>query len=497
MNKRSEKLLDKATFAVVPDFLSDSPRPSAVDMREKYKAPPTATLGGGIHQPFFKAGIAVVLTLGALWGAYLLLRIAYLKSFAAVGPNEINAHGHAQIFGWVGLFVMGFAYQMFPRFKHTSLPYPRLARATLWIMLLGIITRSGAQAFIDSRPYLFPVGMFGALLELAAIAIFTRIIWKALRGTGKPSAPFELYLLSALGWFAIQAVYATVYFAALANAPTRDTFLMLVSTWQAPLRDMQIHGFAMLMILGVSQHLFQNAYDVPAPRRGLSLLVLGLLNIAIAGEAVGFVLMRTSGHAWAALWYGAVLLMAFSLALFACGWGLYKRTDLSDRSLKFFRMAYVWLLVSMAMSVLFPVYQFGLLRAWAPDSHTAGIEFSHAYYGAIRHAITVGFISLMIVGVSSKVVPTLRGLEVRDLPELWLPFLLLNAGCAIRVCFQVLTDFYALAYTIAGVSGLLEVAGLALWGVHLWRVMNGSNRKETPRFAGTGRSHSIRHAPRA
>src|SRR5262249_37073766 len=29
-----------------------------------------------IYRPFFKAGIAVVLTLGAAWGAYLLLRIA-------------------------------------------------------------------------------------------------------------------------------------------------------------------------------------------------------------------------------------------------------------------------------------------------------------------------------------------------------------------------------------------------------------------------------------
>jgi hypothetical protein len=40
---------------------------------------------------------------------------------------------------------------------------------------------------------------------------------------------------------------------------------------------------------------------------------------------------------------------------------------------------------------------------------------SHAFYGATRHAITVGFISLMIVGVSSKVVPTLNGVDVKTL----------------------------------------------------------------------------------
>src|SRR5262245_25019666 len=74
-----------------------------------------------IYRPFFRAGIVMVLTLGAAWGAYLLLRIGLSGSFRAAGLHEVNAHGHAQIFGWVGLFVMGFAYQAFPRFKHTSL----------------------------------------------------------------------------------------------------------------------------------------------------------------------------------------------------------------------------------------------------------------------------------------------------------------------------------------------------------------------------------------
>ena len=49
-----------------------------------------------IYRPFFKAGIAVVLTLGAAWGAYLLLQIALTGRFAAAGCHEVNAHGHAQ-----------------------------------------------------------------------------------------------------------------------------------------------------------------------------------------------------------------------------------------------------------------------------------------------------------------------------------------------------------------------------------------------------------------
>jgi hypothetical protein len=187
-----------------------------------------------------------------------------------------------------------------------------------------------------------------------------------------------------------------------------------------------------------------------------------------------------------------------------------------DRSLKFVRAAYVWLLLSLGMLVALPFYQFGVLSKFAPDSAAARIGFSHAYYGAVRHAITVGFISQMIVGVASKVVPTLNGLDLRRLPRLWLPFCLINVGCAWRVigqsltdftsgsfaatvvsgvldlwlpfCLinvgcawrvigQSLTDFTSGSFAATGVSGVLEVTGLAVWGIHLWRIMAGSYRE--------------------
>jgi uncharacterized protein involved in response to NO len=106
--------------------------------------------------------------------------------------------------------------------------------------------------------------------------------------------------------------------------------------------------------------------------------------------------------------------------------------------------------------------------------------FSHAYYGAIRHAITVGFVSLMIVGVASKVVPTLNGVDIRKLSSLWVPFALINAGCLLRVSSQILTDFTASSFPFAGASGVLEVTGLAIWGVHLSSIMLGWGRAEQP-----------------
>jgi len=99
------------------------------------------------------------------------------------------------------------------------------------------------------------------------------------------------------------------------------------------------------------------------------------------------------------------------------------------------------------------------------------VPFSHAFFGAYRHALTVGFIMMMIVGVSSKIVPTLSGIDVKRTNSLWPTFVLLNAGNLTRVTFQIATDFSPAAYPVMGISGFLEVVGLALWGWELFANM--------------------------
>jgi hypothetical protein len=442
---------------------------------------PTPESADAIYRPFFKAGIAVVLSLGAVWGAYLLLRIASAGKFDEVGLHEVNAHGHAQIFGWVGLFVMGFAYQAFPRFKHTSLACPRLAWLSWGLMLAGVIGRAAFEPWVADAPWTRLPALTGSLFEVVAVLLFAGIVLRTWRKAGKPLVHYDYFILSALSWFVIQAVYDAGYFAATAWTTQRAALLDLVAGWQGSLREIQIHGFALLMILGVSQRIFPYFYGLPASRSRWGMVTLVGLNLAVIGESSGLVLMHYAGHAWAALWYASVLLLAATVVTLVRGWHIFAPPEESDRSLKFLRAAYVWLFVSLGMLVLLPAYQYSLLSWLAPESGSARLGFSHAYYGAIRHAITVGFISLMIVGVAAKVVPTLNGVDVRALSGLWAPFVLLNAGCALRVVSQTATDFTARAFPVAGVSGVLEVAALALWGVQLWLIMAG--RVHTPAMA--------------
>lgn len=50
--------------------------------------------GGRVHRRLFLAGIAVALTLGAGWGAWLLLQIATVGSFTAPSVFAVNAAEH-------------------------------------------------------------------------------------------------------------------------------------------------------------------------------------------------------------------------------------------------------------------------------------------------------------------------------------------------------------------------------------------------------------------
>ena len=339
--------------------------------------------------------------------------------------------------------------------------------------------RSLAQPVGSQWAWAWWLAVGASLLEVLAIGMFAWIITATWRSSGKPLAFYDYYILSALAWFVVQAVYESVYLTATLSA-TGPELVSLVATWQAPLRDAQVHGFALLMILGVSQRIFHHFYALPQPNRRLSLALLPVLNLAILGEMLGLILMRVDSRGWGALWYLSAIVLALAAAVLVKSWRIFSVAEDHDRSLKFLRMAYVWLFISLGMLVLLPLYQFVVLTPLAAESHAARIGFSHAYYGAIRHAITVGFVSLMIVGVSAKVVPTLNGVSTARLSPLWGPFVLLNLGFALRVVGQTLTDFVQPAFPVVGVSGLLEVSGLALWGGHLLLIMAGR-----PRLCGT------------
>jgi uncharacterized protein involved in response to NO len=420
------------------------------------------SIADSIYRPFFLAGIATVLTLGCVWGAINLLTIGLKESFSAVSYSWVLAHGHAMVFGFVGFFIMGFAYQAVPRFKHTVLWRPRLAFSSLPLMVAGILLQTVAHLL--SSPSL-SLELLASVIQLTAVIIFAGLMVRTIRQAGKREM-YDRFLYAALVWFLIAAITNPVIFKLFELAGTREQLLFNLATFNIPYRDVQLLGLAVVMILGISLRLLPHAYGLREPsRRWMSFLFWGV-NGSILGGVAFFISGMTSGNHWLLIlqWLASIVLLLIAIVT-PFQYRLFGRVAKNehDRGLKFIRAAHVWFIVAAAMLVFTPIYNFGIYMP-ITSSH---VPFSHAFFGAYRHALTVGFIMMMIVGVSSKVVPTLSGVDVRRAKSLWPTFLLLNLGNLTRVSFQIATDFSPAAYPVMGVSGFIEVIALALWGYEL------------------------------
>jgi uncharacterized protein involved in response to NO len=436
---------------------------------------PERSIGDTIYRPFFVAGLATVLTLGCVWGAINLFTIGLKHNFNSVSYSWTLAHGHAMVFGFVGLFIMGFAYQAFPRFKHTSLWRPRLAVASLPLMIGGIAAQTVAHLIVPSG-YSLPLELIAATLQLASIIVFALVIVNTARAARKPEA-YDAFVYAGLVWFVIAALANPIIFKLFEFPESRQQLLFNLATFNIPYRDVQLLGIAVLISLGVSLRFLPHAYALREPSRSWRRFLFWGVNGALIVGSISFIAGMIEGNHWLLTlqW-----LCGIALLIIAAGtprqFRLFGRVPQSerDRGLKFIRAAFVWFIIATAMLVLVPVYNFGI---YMPLTGTH-IPFSHAFFGAYRHALTVGFIMMMIVGVSSKVVPTLSGVDVRSASSLWPTFVLLNLGNTMRVSFQIATDFTPHAYGLMGISGFIEVVGLSLWAYELVKNMRVGIRLE-------------------
>jgi hypothetical protein len=423
-----------------------------------------------IYRRFFKAGIAIMLTVGCLWGAINLLQIALGKNFLQLRLlSSIHAHAHAMIFGWVGMFVMGFAYQSFPRFKNTTLWRPGLANLSFYLLGSGIVAGMAADMLLPTR-ISFVLGSVSGTVETMAVVLFMLVLYRTARQSIEPHNPYEKFIASSFLWFLLGTVLEAVFFFGKATAHSEHGMIMRIALIDGPLRDIQLLGFAALIIAGVSQRFVPHVYGLGNPKHDRQTLIFWLINGSLLLNIVSYELLLTTHNLYFAVGLElAYLLMPLWAILLAVQIGVFRKPTQADRTFKFIRAAYVWLVIACGMMPLFPFY--GAL------THQV---FAHTYMGSHRHAFTVGFVSMMILGVSSRIVPILAGIDAKRMNSLWAPFLLFNVGCTGRVLLQILTDFVpSVAYSLIGFTGFIELIALVWWGIELWRTMNVARTSRT------------------
>lgn len=430
---------------------------------------PRESIGEVLWRKFFKSGIIFGLV-GWTFGAVMLAYIAFSHSYFKVPIPLILSHVHIQIFGWVGLFIMGFAYQAFPRFKFISLWNPQLAILSFWIMVSGTLITAVSWAFLTFKPF-FVLGILGSIAELIAVLIFFLVIFKTMRKAVEKRRFWEKYVFTAVMFFLVQAFLNPVLFFLMGDATLKSNAALLierVASFAVPYQDIQLFGFIVMMIFGVSQRFVPFVFNIKEPSKRLgdfsyyafifSLILIVSLHLLIRAYKLDF--LRP---------YILIPYMGFFISSLGVisNIGIFRKAKNPGRELKFIRAAYIWLIISILLLLLLPLY-----------SHFISGRFSHNYFGAYRHALTVGFISLMIMGVASRVTPIISGVKPKG--SLIVPFILVNLGNLLRVVFQILSDFegvitnplFALNPFILGASGFIQVMGFSFWAYDMWSTAN-------------------------
>ncbi|MEE9558953.1 MAG: DUF1858 domain-containing protein, partial [Candidatus Brocadiales bacterium] len=88
--------------------------------------------------------------------------------------------------------------------------------------------------------------------------------------------------------------------------------------------------------------------------------------------------------------------------------------------------------------------------------------------------IFVGFITLMILGCASKMIPMSLGVPLYSYRALFWTFVLLNTGTILRVTCQPLAADYNMTSLLLpmGVSGFLEYAAIFIFGYNIWMTVS-------------------------
>jgi hypothetical protein len=347
-------------------------------------------------------------------------------------------------------------------------------------MALGILLRFVAEPLAASGDRTWvAVGVASAVLQLVAVVLFvantavTRyrpkdqdspnvvVLYDQERGRdrqrNKPLTWPTAFVLFSLVCFVVAAAAEPFVFA-MSHQPSPTASIQFVAEWFPIVREVQFLGFVSSMIFGIALSKFHECLGLTKADRSLGVAGFAFWVSGLSLRALGWLAYFRSGlepGKGLAYHLGAVLLLAGAVMIVGSS-GVFGRTLERLRSHKFVRAAFGWLLVAGLMMAVEPIVLSVL-----------GRPFSHAFTGAVRHALTVGFISQMIVGFSSRVVPNLLGIPESALPRLWPTFWLLNVGNAFRVGCEVATDFSPAAFAPMGATGFVELVGLAIWAAHI------------------------------
>lgn len=375
-------------------------------------------------------------------GAGLALGVAI--PLTGGGEATVQAHEAAQLQGWLGLFVAGMGLRLVPRLSGRR-PFPTALTASVLVLLAsGAVLRvAAAWAYGLAVPAAAAWALGSVVLALAlAFALSSRgRHWQAWRVAAWCGAAWWV-VWAALGLAgAVRGVHGTV--PPDVDAAWRWSGLLGVMSnfvWAVQSRSVPVFfgrrppGLASLLP------------PLLALNVGVALVALSAFVTSAAGA--GF-LVAGAATAWLAPVAGSV-------------WGrAHRLRPVSRPAARFVVAANWWAVIGGCLLIASAIFPMDSLR------------------DAALHALGLGCMTILIVGMAQLVTPVFAGERVtppRARPELWLSLPLLIAAAVLRVTGSFLAG--AIQGDVIATSGVLAWLGIAVFAFRLVSVASGaSNRR--------------------
>lgn len=392
---------------------------------------------------FVLTGLFFLLLPGTFLGVWNLLEISEAHVSSTIPQAWLQAHGQAQVFGWIGSFILGIGLYSLTKARST-MEFPVRAGWTAWALwTLGISLRWLAGVTMWKWRITLPLS---ALLQLTAFLLFCYAIrqYGPKAPSSKPEVWMRVIAASTIG-FLITLVVNVVLLsrqAIVGNSPALphllDEEFVLLVVW----------GIVVPTIWGFNARWLPVFAGLKPTSEARLLWAYGLSVAALAATFLNFLPVA------AVLFLFAALLSIDALHIWERSVNPPKLLNIHPSFAVFVRLAYGWLVLSCLLALLA-----------VPFDHTGGL------WGASRHALTVGFAAGMVFVIGPRILPAFCGMKVLWSKQLMVwSLLLLYGGCFLRVGSEPLAyeGIWAPAWKVLPVSALLELTAVSLFAVNIF-----------------------------
>lgn len=381
---------------------------------------------------------------GTLLGFSNLMAIAANRGLSAMPAAWLEGHGHAQMYGWIGSFILGIGFYSQP-VRRSGIRIP-LACFLLWTP--GVLLRWFANIYEWHWRSLLIVS---SLFELLTVLLFLSAASHhklpepaSGESTKKGMEPWMISVLLSTAALTAAVIFNFVECVRLAMLSATPSFPHLLDQKYLVLLGW---GFLAPVVWGFSARWLPSFLALSKPNaRSLRLaLVLELLGVGcgLAGKL----------HAAAAFLFAGAITVVFALHLLSKPHGRAKVQGIHPSFPVFIRLAYVWLVIAASGSI------------WASWSDAHG-----GIWGASRHALTVGFAATMVFAIGPRILPHFCGVtRLFSARLMFLSLLLIQAGCTLRVTSEPLAyeGFSSFAWSVLPVSGMVELTAVLVFAANI------------------------------